>query len=516
MNMVFVGCGSEDDPIADAPDGEAEGSTNPPETGPVDMDSGDAFIDMILDGSRADASACTATGATCTKSTECCTANCNASTGKCEAPNTVCGLPTTACTTGNQCCTGSCVGGTCSNLQCVADNGACGVSGECCSGQCAPNGTGGGVCKPLGPKPTSGNPCTMNSQCATGWCNNGVCANPSFCTVTGDICSTDAQCCGGLCSKAAGSAVGVCKSVTAAGGVVGGPCLAAGEICSPNGTCTGASCCSRSCAPSPTSGIGVCQPESGCHIIGDLCTTTSECCGVKDLPGSIKGAGGPSTDVQCQKAAGQTYGVCNYVSTVCSPAGAICKPGNATTSGAMSCSTKVDCCAGNTNQLPTCQIDTNGIPRCTVKDNLNCDAGAVAAGTQCASSADCCGSACIPNADPGTMATKPYVCATSGTCQKQGATCTSNGDCCMGLPCAIPPGAASGICGGTLLPDGGVSTTPPPGTDGGVITAPDSGTTDGGTPTTCSLYGQACTTNASCCSGVPCTGAAGRATCHYP
>jgi hypothetical protein len=85
----------------------------------------------------------------------------------------------------------------------------------------------------------------------------------------------------------------------------------------------------------------------------------------------------------------------------------------------------------------------------------------------------------------------------------------------MGLPCAIPPGAASGICGGTLLPDGGVSTTPPPGTDGGVITSPDSGT-DGGTPTTCSLYGQACTTNASCCSGVPCTGAAGSATCHYP
>jgi hypothetical protein len=357
----------------------------------------------------------------------------------------------------------------------------------------------------------------MNSQCASSYCNNGVCTNPSFCIVDGDICSTDLQCCGGLCTKAAGATVGTCGPVPNAGSAVGGPCKPAGELCSPDGTCTGADCCSRSCAPSPTSGLGVCQPESGCHIIGDLCTSTSECCGVKDLAGSIKGGGGgPSTDVQCQKSsATATFGICNYVTTVCSPAGSLCKPGNSTVGGAQSCSTKADCCAGNDNTFPTCQIDTNGIPRCTILPNLDCTAGKPPAGTQCASSADCCGDPCLLNTDPATSATKPYVCGS--TCRLQGTSCTSNADCCNGLPCALPAGSSSGICGGTLLTDGGVSTTPPPGTDGGIVQPPpDAGTdsgTDSGTPTTvCALYGQACAVTADCCSGVPCT----NATCHYP
>jgi hypothetical protein len=514
VTFVFVGCGSDSVAVTDgsdaADDGANEGATGDEST-TADTGVNDAFIDAILDGGRdPDATSCKPIATACTKSTECCTATCDATSGMCAAASTLCDLPGATCVTGNTCCTGSCAGGTCSGTQCVADTLGCAVSSDCCSQDCVPDGKGGGMCKPLGTKPVSGNPCTMNAQCASGWCNNGICANPSFCTVDGDICSTDQQCCGGACTKAAGASVGTCSVVVAPGGLVGGPCKPAGELCSPDGTCTSASCCSRSCAPSASSGLGVCQPESGCHIIGDLCRSTNDCCGVKDLPGSIKGGNGPSTDVQCQKAsAGATFGICNYVSTVCSPAGSLCKPGNATVGGAMSCSTKADCCAGNDNQFPTCQIDTNGIPRCTILPNLDCTGAKPAAGTQCASSADCCGDPCLLNTDPATKATKPYVCGS--TCQMQGTSCTSNADCCNGLPCALPSGSASGICGGTLLTDGGVSTTPPPGTDGGVVQPPMDGGTDAAAPI-CALYGQACVTNGNCCSGVPCT----NGTCHYP
>ncbi|MBX3224760.1 MAG: hypothetical protein KF795_29860, partial [Labilithrix sp.] len=63
------------------------------------------------------------------------------------------------------------------------------------------------------------------------------------------------------------------------------------------------------------------------------------------------------------------------------------------------------------------------------------------------------------------------------------------------------PGSAKGVCGGTILPDGGVSDA---GTDAGGGNLPDGGT--------CALYGQTCTESGDCCSGVPCTG--GR--CRYP
>ena len=67
-----------------------------------------------------------------------------------------------------------------------------------------------------------------------------------------------------------------------------------------------------------------------------------------------------------------------------------------------------------------------------------------------------------------------------------------------------------GICGGTVLPDGGVST------DGGGPITQDGGTAgDGGV---CALYGQACTAGSTteCCSSVPCTGTTGSATCRFP
>ena len=103
----------------------------------------------------------------------------------------------------------SCVGGKCSNMQCVADNQACGADGDCCSGNCAPDGVGGGKCAPLVPggPAAGGNPCTMDTDCASKFCNNGTCAPSSYCQQNGDSCNDNIDCCGGQCTKAAGKTV---------------------------------------------------------------------------------------------------------------------------------------------------------------------------------------------------------------------------------------------------------------------------------------------------------------------
>ncbi|HEY8073218.1 MAG TPA: hypothetical protein VIF62_03895 [Labilithrix sp.] len=508
VNVASTGCGSDE--TADiTDDGGSESSNNPPGAPPPGSTDG-SFLDVITDGGRdGDAFACTGNGDTCASGAECCTGNCGVPDGGggkvCEPPVGGCVPTGTMCPADpTKCCQGACLGGVCG--KCVDNNGSCATSADCCGGgSCVPDGKGGGICQAVNCSPapcvptckTAGNSCAMDNECCGGFCNMGVCGSASStCTQVGDVCIVDAECCGGVCNKAAGATFGTCKNIGTS--VTGGPCLPAGEKCTPEGTCTGASCCSRSCVPDPVSGLGVCASETGCHLIGDLCKTTNDCCGVKDQPGSVKNNGGmQSTDVQCIISAGATFGVCDYVVTVCSPAGALCKPGNATIGGAMSCSTKTDCCAGNDNQDPTCQIDTNGIPRCTVTNNLDCDAGPVPPpGTACGSSADCCGGPCLPNAS----GSPPFVCG-GAKCEMAGTTCTSDADCCTGLPCVKKVGAASGICGGTILPDGGISDAG--GTDGGG-NLPDGGT--------CSLYGQTCVVAGDCCNSVPCT----NGTCHFP
>lgn len=108
-----------------------------------------------------------------------------------------------------------------------------------------------------------------------------------------------------------------------------------------------------------------------------------------------------------------------------------------------------------------------------------------AAGTACASSADCCNKPCTANA-AGVL-----VCA-GVACQPTGGTCTTTADCCAGEPCNVAPGATKGTCGASG-PTGGTT-----GTDGGA-------TGGGGGGTTCSQYGQQCSAAATCCNGVPCT-----------
>lgn len=222
----------------------------------------------------------------------------------------------------------------------------------------------------------------------------------------------------------------------------------------------GGACCSRLCAPYGPTGVLICQPASGCHLVGDVCLQDSDCCD-KEV-----GA--------CNKAAGALLGNCRNP-TGCKPNGDVCKLST------MSCNASCDCCSGNCENKDTCKPDNVGIPRCT---NVQC----VNAGQACVTSADCCnGLPCVPNpsaADAGADSGVPqFVCYTS-SCVPACGGCTVNADCCAGESCIIQQGSTHGICG----PCGG------------------------GDAGTCSLYGQGCTVDSDCCDGVPCTGGH----CKYP
>jgi hypothetical protein len=195
-----------------------------------------------------------------------------------------------------------------------------------------------------------------------------------------------------------------------------------------------------------------------------VCLNDSDCCGSAGLPGG-------NGSVKCSKGAGENVGRCDN-GNACRPSGAVCKL------AAGSCNAENNCCAGNVNQDPTvCQQDLLGIPRCTGVGDCT-DAGSKE-GQECATSADCCGLPCLPNsnaADGGPA----YICG--GSCVPADGACTSDADCCAGLPCVAPPGSTQGKCGGTVQ--------------------------DGGTPQdagTCALYGQECSSAGDCCNGVPCT-----------
>jgi hypothetical protein len=152
---------------------------------------------------------------------------------------------------------------------------------------------------------------------------------------------------------------------------------------------------------------------------------------------------------------------------------------------AMECNASDNCC--NDNGGPDvqthpwlCQQDDVGIPRCTQVGDC-ADAGPKA-GLPCSTSVECCGLACIPSG--ATDGGAPFICGSA--CEPKGSGCTTNADCCPGLPCVLPAGGSTGTCGSSLIDAGA------PG---------DGGTADAGT---CALYGQLCNSSADCCSSIPC------------
>ena len=193
------------------------------------------------------------------------------------APGSCLGLGA-GCSAAADCCSGDCTGGACTYPACTSDHGACTSDGNCCSQSCV-----GGACAALNTTcHTLGNQCTASAQCCSNLCSNGTCQASSFCGQGGDSCATAADCCTQQCTIAAGAKLGTCGATPPGGpancGVVdgqlcGGTAPDGGIVLNAGGlpSC-GGPCCSRACAPWGPTGVLVCQPASGCHVVGDLCT----------------------------------------------------------------------------------------------------------------------------------------------------------------------------------------------------------------------------------------------------
>lgn len=520
VNLAFTGCGSEEfgsDLIAndDGGDGTASSSGTTSGSGGTSSSggssgtssssggssSGDAGGDAAQDGDIVDGQTCALVGQNCTAATaaSCCSKTClvpaGQTAGECGVAQTDGGSCTGAggaCTSPTECCTGSCIGSKCSATACKTDTPAesCTSNAECCSGKCDVGGT--GKCVALGGATScriEGNACTQNADCCSKQCGaSGKCVNVSFCTQTGDVCAKDFECCGGDCVKQGSDTLGRCSTIS------GSACNPGGTICMTLG-CDN-TCCSLSCGPYGNTGVNICQPPSGCKPQNELCSTAEDCCGGPGRPtGRVNGdtQGTQNPPKTCDVAAGDSFGRCAFLQ--CLRPGDVCKAISGVCGG-----TSNNCCEGifpdgglpgpnycNSGSEECCSRDALGIPRCRAV-NFRCVEGqTVPAGQLCATSADCCGKPCVDN-----------KCQSS--CVPKNGACTVTADCCSGVECVFPTGSTDGICGGTLLEDGGVTTTEDASTDAGT----DSSTTQDAT--TCSLYGQTCTVSSNCCDGVPCVG----------
>ncbi|HEY2747781.1 MAG TPA: hypothetical protein VGL86_24330 [Polyangia bacterium] len=424
-------------------------STNGDHGADMSAGSGDGGSDdMSLGG----AGGCSTGGATCAVDGDCCSNVCDPTMHVCALG--ACQAAGSSCANNGDCCTLNCTGGSCGSAQCVSDGQSCTAGGDaCCSTQCVS-----GSCKPLNSTcKTAGNTCGGNNDCCSGDCTGGTCAPPStvsFCTQLGDVCFHDAECCTGVCTIASGATAGTCSSITTS-------CRVDGLTCD---GCTG--CCSSYCAPYGTSSVKVCQPASGCHVLGDLCIKTSDCCG-GDAPSGLPGAG----LVKCTPDPDHpSIGTCSMANpnncpngeptckNTCQPEGDVCHYlGN----GGCSSNSFPNNCCGATGNKGACQLDKLGVPRCYGI------AACVMMGGSCASSADCCnGEPCVPD---GTG----HLHCGAMSCVPTSGACTTTADCCAGGLCSIPPGSTMGSC---------VAPTP----SGDMMSA-------------CAFAGQACTTSLPCC-----------------
>ena len=173
------------------------------------------------------------------------------------------------------------------------------------------------------------------------------------------------------------------------------------------------------------------------------------------------------------------------------------------------------CAAGVAGQTPvyvadpvTAQVQTGAPASLTLNMRRNgqatvavdFEADCAAAGSTCASAADCCSG--LTCADP--TGANTFTCTASTACGAAGSTCASTADCCSGLACADPTGsgvmtctacgAAGRRCSSTAGCCGGLACADPTGS--GVMTC-----------TACGATGTACNVPGDCCTG-QCTGAA--------
>jgi len=418
---------------------------------------------------------CAAFGLSCSTGLDCCSGLCDGVSRTCASPINQCLAQGASCGVPTDCCTLTCVGGVCGAAQCTSDGRACTAGANCCSQSCV-----GGVCSPLNSAcSTAGNACAANDNCCSKLCKDGTCAvGSSYCIQGGDVCGRATDCCSNICTIAAGSTVGTCGAPVATPANCDG---VEGTVC---GDCGG--CCSRLCAPYGPTGVKICQPASGCRVVGELCIEDKDCCGGdpnSDLPGAGNGS--------CDRSGGGIVGRCRNVQS-CSPQGNICHFKDYTC--AIS-SAPNKCCDGVGNS-GVCQLDTLGVPRC---NGLGTTCRAT--GDQCATADDCC------NHVPCVRDTQGVLRCTDGRCVSRGGPCTINADCCPGSTCVRPQGSTSGTCGTPVTEGTGGAT----GAGGAAGTAGSGSNGTGGAPA-CAEYGQMCSLDSDCCGGVPCSSG----TCYVP
>lgn len=440
-------------------------------TGSTRSSGGDAGTASAAGG--ATSAACAAFGLPCQSGFDCCSGLCNSDSGVCVSVINHCQPEGASCSGATDCCNLSCSGGKCGTVQCASDAADCTSDGECCGQKCT-----GGVCSALNLAcKTAGNSCSTGADCCSTLCKDGYCAlGASYCVQNGDVCARASDCCSSVCTLAAGAAVGTCGAPLAVPANCDG---VEGTVCNDCG-----SCCSRLCAPFGPTGVKICQPASGCRVVGELCLEDTDCCGgdaTADLPGAGNGS--------CDKPAGSPVGRCRNAQS-CSPQGNIChyKDYICDVSSAPN-----KCCDGVGNS-GVCQLDTLGVPRCNGL-GTTCRAP----GEQCALADDCCNDVpCVR--DP----TGVLRCSTDGECVAKGGACTISGDCCPGSTCIRAAGSTSGTCG--TLVTGGAGGASGSGGSSGTSTASGGQTSTTTAVTVCAEYGQQCSVTGDCCNGVPCTG----------
>ncbi|HET8542383.1 MAG TPA: hypothetical protein VFL83_21090 [Anaeromyxobacter sp.] len=541
-------------------------------------------------------SGCVDDGGVCNGDSQCCSKVCTA--GRCEPVAGTCLYEGDPCSSDAQCCGRICPnagtpGATCSSAVCLQLDQPCSPTNNlCCSGVCGfgskcvppPAGDTGQTCATLNEACAyAADCCSKNCQGASGGLKNGTCMPVASCNAFGDVCYRSEDCCSGLCSNEPGQA-GRCDDAPGGCGQDGYPCT------------SDSGCCTKRCVDLGT-GAKACQPSGGCRLNGNYCDTTDACCNVNFPPTSPSqyvecdpvdhvcdngGSCNPPGDICGLNASASQnccYGkkdVCKYDMNgiprcfggcmtndcsqgpcptgwdgndpqCCIPAGDICQfrdqccglapcvpdaqgvlrctepPTQCLPSGAR-CSTappppqnytpvQGECCDGSLCRYVgeigwVCAKEggsCTAMPGDACTQTTQCCVGFCLGGTcesckpngaTCTSEADCCSSIC----DASGICRPP--------CQPENDACTVTADCCSGLTCVVPPGSTSGTCKGDAGPVCGntgqaCSTVAP---IVGCCNAADTCTNGVCTaPVQCKEPLQACTAGGNeCCTGLSC------------
>lgn len=221
---------------------------------------------------------CSSSPSGCTTDSMCSpTQRCNTTSGACE-PRPASGGPLgAACGASEECSTGLCFAGTCSQSCDWLHPGSACPSGYYCSGPATGSCGASGVCLAGGPGAgTEGDACSAATDCASLYCASGRCSTP--CIPGGAAGCPD----GSACQVGAVAGCGSCQR----SGALGDPC-AVNEDCTSSicasldedGFCTqfceGSSCPSGFHCVGVTARLAVCQPDSG--TLGAACTGNADC-----------------------------------------------------------------------------------------------------------------------------------------------------------------------------------------------------------------------------------------------